>query len=118
MSGVSSVTVTPVTSFHSPAAPFLYSISVVTFVKVPLLAFIAVSSVAVTPIGAPGRIGMLSVCAVLSVVVELLPFFTMLNDVPNQMLSIASLPSAVAVSEAPFTVYEPLAVKPVNCSAA
>ncbi|MOA50492.1 hypothetical protein D3C78_1735090 [compost metagenome] len=60
---------------------------------------------------------MLIVCAVLSVVVELLPFFTMLSDVPNQLLPIANLPSTVAVTKTPFTVYEPLAVKPVTCSA-
>ncbi|MNV39828.1 hypothetical protein D3C71_1314190 [compost metagenome] len=106
----------PDTSVHAPAVPFLYSNAVVTFVNVPLLAFIAVSSVAVTPVGTPARDGMLNVCAALSVVVEPLPFFIILSDVPNQLLPIANFPSAVAVTKAPFTVYEPFDVKPVSCS--
>ncbi|MNP58239.1 hypothetical protein D3C76_1531410 [compost metagenome] len=95
----------------------MYSIAVVTFVKVPLLALIAVSPVAITPVGASARDGMLSVCAALSNVVEALPFFTMLSDVPNQPLLMVSLPSVVAVTAVPFTVYEPLGARPVNCSA-
>ncbi|MNV59701.1 hypothetical protein D3C71_1521380 [compost metagenome] len=117
MSGISSVTVTPATFVHAPAVPFLYSISVVTFVNVPLLALISVSSVAITPVGASARGGMLIVCAALSNVVEALPFFTMLSDVSNQPLLMASLPSVVAVTAVPFTVYEPFGTRPVNCSA-
>ncbi|MNC37919.1 hypothetical protein D3C75_865040 [compost metagenome] len=71
----------------------------------------------VTPTGAAGRDGTFSVCAVLSVVVEPSPFFTMLSDVPSQLLSIASLPLPSAVTTLPFTVYEPFAVRPVSCSA-
>ncbi|MOA19535.1 hypothetical protein D3C78_1399270 [compost metagenome] len=86
--------------------------------SVPSFVFNPVSPVAVTPIGATERDGMLNVCAALSVVVELLPFFTMLSDIPIQLLLMSSLPSAVAVTAEPFTVYKPLGVKPVNCSAA
>ncbi|MNV59700.1 hypothetical protein D3C71_1521370 [compost metagenome] len=98
MSGSSLVTVAPEIFVQVPATPFLYSIAVVTLVNVPSLALIAVSFVAVTPVGAPGRDEIVRVCAGLSVVDEPSPFFTMLTDVPNQLLSIASLPSAVAIT--------------------
>ncbi|MNE65964.1 hypothetical protein D3C80_1614900 [compost metagenome] len=84
----------------------------------PLFAFIAVSSVVVTPAGTAGRPGTGSVCAALSVVVVPFPFFTIERLVPSQPLSIAIWPFESAVTVVPFTVYVPLAVRPPSFSAA
>ncbi|MNV95505.1 hypothetical protein D3C71_1904040 [compost metagenome] len=112
------MTLVPAILVQVPVVPFLYSIVVATLASVPSFTLIAVSSVAVTPVGASGRDGIISVCAVLSVVAEPSPFFTMLNVVPSQLLSITSLPLPSAVTAVPFTVYEPIAVRPVSSSAA